>query len=247
MKKILVIGVLFFLFLFLVSSLVFVIAEANETDDDNGGRISNGNQIEDRGRQGNGGEGAMVTHIKKRVNRTIFSPWQKRNESECPEGCACYGAVVFCKTETGKTMTIEAGRSGNVITITIEKIEADTELEIETEYGGAAQNKTKLKAKLSNGRKAEIKYMPDVAAQRALERLRLRVCSAERNCSIELKEVRVRNENKAAYEIQAQRHARILGLFKTKMQVRAQIDAENGEIIKIKKPWWAFLAYEPEE
>ncbi len=31
------------------------------------------------------------------------------------------------------------------------------------------------------------------------------------------------------------------------MQVQAQFNAESGEIIIVKKPWWAFLAIEPEE
>ena len=55
------------------------------------------------------------------------------------------------------------------------------------------------------------------------------------------------NETRAAYEVQAQRHFRVLALFKTKAQVKAQVDAETGEIIQVKKPWWAFLSTEPEE
>ena len=193
-------------------------------------------------------------------NKTTFLPWQKRNESECPEGCKCRGAVVSCRTETGKTLTIEAGRSGNIITITIvkgedddeepedeeEDVEANTTLEVEQESrlitGG-----TKLKVKLSNGNKADIKVMPDVASETALERLRLKVCSSENNCSIELKEVPVKNQKKAAYEIQVERHFKILSLFEAKARVKAQVDAETGEIIIVKKPWWAFLAIEPEE
>jgi hypothetical protein len=31
------------------------------------------------------------------------------------------------------------------------------------------------------------------------------------------------------------------------MQVQAQVDAENGDVILAKKPWWAFLATESEE
>jgi len=31
------------------------------------------------------------------------------------------------------------------------------------------------------------------------------------------------------------------------MNVEAQVDAETGEIIRVKKPWWAFLASEPAE
>lgn len=31
------------------------------------------------------------------------------------------------------------------------------------------------------------------------------------------------------------------------MQVQAQVNAESGEIIIVNKPWWTFLAIEPEE
>jgi hypothetical protein len=93
----------------------------------------------------------------------------------------------------------------------------------------------------------EVKIMPDTASERALERLRLNVCSEENNCSIELKEVGNGNQTKAAYEVKVEKQARVLGLFKTKMQVQAQVDAENGEVIQTKKPWWAFLASESEE
>jgi len=111
-------------------------------------------------------------------------------------------------------------------------------------------NKTKLKVQLSNGRNAEIKIMPDVASERALERLRLKVCSSDNNCSIELKEValnRQANQIQAAYEVRAEKMSKVLGLFKKKMQVQAQVDAENGEVVALKKPWWAFLASEEEE
>lgn len=109
------------------------------------------------------------------------------------------------------------------------------------------QNKTKLRMKLNNGRNAEIKIMPDTASETALQRLRLKVCSIENNCTIQLKEVGKGEQTKAAYEIKTQRQSKFLGLFKAKMQVQAQVNAENGEIIRVKKPWWAFLATEPEE
>lgn len=98
-----------------------------------------------------------------------------------------------------------------------------------------------------NGKNMEVKIMPDTASERALERLKLNVCSEENNCSIELKEVGNGNQTKAAYEVKVEKQARVLGLFKTKMQVQAQVDAENGEVIQTKKPWWAFLASESEE
>jgi len=109
------------------------------------------------------------------------------------------------------------------------------------------QNKTKLRVHLSNGVNAEIKIMPDVAAQKALERLRLKVCSEENECKIELKEVGSGQEIKLAYELKTQRRAKVLGIFGAKMEVKAQVEAENGDIIKVDKPWWAFLASEPQE
>ena len=183
--------------------------------------------------------------VKERTNMT-FVPWQKRNQSECLEGCKCVGAVMSCPTETGKTMTIQAGRSGGIITINVDKTEVNTTLELEQETNKTT-NKTKLKAKLSNGRKAEIKVMPDTASERAIERLRLKVCSEENNCTIILKEVGKGNESALAYELQAERHYKLLALFRIKALNKVEIDAETGEIIAVNKPWWAFLATEQEE
>lgn len=123
-------------------------------------------------------------------------------------------------------------------------IEADCDCNMTQEK---VENKTKLKVQLSNGVNAEVKLMPDVASERALERLRLKVCSSENNCTLELKEVGKEDAPKLAYEVQIERHSRILGIFQAKMQVKTQVDAQDGEVIKVDKPWWAFLASEPAE
>src|SRR3989338_2933786 len=106
-------------------------------------------------------------------------------------------------------------------------------------------SKTILRAYLSNGRHAYIKYMPDHASARALEVLRAKC--VERNCTVELKEVGSGNKTRLAYEVKTEKDSQILLLFKNKMLVRAQVDAETGEIISVKKPWWAFLAKEKHE
>jgi len=107
------------------------------------------------------------------------------------------------------------------------------------------QNETKFYANLSNGRNAEIRIMPDTASQTALQRLNLRNFTDD--CSIELKEANLGNQVRAVYEVQAQRNSKVFGIFSARMQVQAQVDAETGEIIQVNKPWWAFLAVEPEE
>lgn len=99
-----------------------------------------------------------------------------------------------------------------------------------------AENKTFNKNKifnLSNGRKAEIKIMPETASERAIERL------GQLNFSVVLKEV---GNNQTAYELTAEKEGKMLGVFKIKGNVSVEVDAETGEVLKMKKPWWAFLA-----
>jgi len=106
-------------------------------------------------------------------------------------------------------------------------------------------NKTKLKMKLSSGKNSEIKIMPETASIIAIQKLMIKNCAPENNCTIILKEVGKNETAKAVYEMQIEKQVRILGMFKTKVQARAEVDVETGEI-KIKKPWWAKLVDEKE-
>ena len=108
-------------------------------------------------------------------------------------------------------------------------------------------NTSQLKARLSNGRNVEIKIMPEVASERALERLRLKRCNESENCTIELKEVGEGNRTRLAYEIRARKMFKIWGFIKNHEEVRVRIDAETGEEIEIKRPWWAWMASESDE
>jgi len=139
--------------------------------------------------------------------------------------------------QAGKQMQVQAGE-GNEVKLQSGNVEAKTTMAMTQEQ---VQNRTKLQVKLSNGMNAEVKVMPDTASETALARLGAK-CEGE--CTIELKEVGTGNQVKAAYEIKTQKQARVLGLFKTQMQVQAQINAETGEVIKTQKSWWAFLASE---
>ena len=118
---------------------------------------------------------------------------------------------------------------------------AETELEL-----FQSENQI-IKTKLKDGRNAEVKIMPDTASATALARLRLKNCNESNNCTIELKEVGQRNQSKLAYQIKAVKRARILGLFRKNMNVETEIDAETGEEIITRRPWWAFLAAEENE
>ncbi len=123
----------------------------------------------------------------------------------------------------------------------VNNAKADTKLQIRQEVNG------EIRAQLSNGKNASIKIMPDTASETALTRLRLKNCNETMNCTIELKEVGQGNKTRLAYELKTERKSRLFGLFQARMQVQAQVDAETGEVIQTNKPWWAFLAVEPEE
>lgn len=83
----------------------------------------------------------------------------------------------------------------------------------------------------------KIKIMPETASQKAIEKL------GELGFSIQLKEVGQGDSGKYVYEAEGDKEVRILGFFKAKMRIKAQVNAENGEVSRIRKPWWSFLAW----
>ncbi|MBD3309810.1 hypothetical protein GF351_01175 [Candidatus Woesearchaeota archaeon] len=143
-------------------------------------------------------------------------------------------------TVQGQNVQIQE-ESNNRLRIRVQNVTAHTAQEVLQEK---VQNRSRLMLSLSNGKNASIKVMPDTASQRAIQRLQLKVCSEENNCTIELKEVGQGEQMRAAYQVQAEKQVRMLGIWRTRMQVQAQVDAESGEVIRSQKPWWAFLAAE---
>lgn len=125
------------------------------------------------------------------------------------------------------------------ITVRGVSVNASDDLNITVENSAGS---TKFKVKLSNGRDAEIKIMPNTASETALARLRLNVCSEENNCTIVLKETGRGDDVRVSYEMKAEKKMKVLGLFRAKANVVANVDAETGEVISVKRPWWAFLA-----
>ena len=167
------------------------------------------------------------------VKKGLDSIKEDLRKGNCKDGCALN---VGEKKVTIKDLS--AGRRA----IIAEKINARTGLNLTAED---VDDKTVLRAYLSNGRWALVKYLPDNAAKRAEEKLQLKC--ANRNCTVELKEVGIKDEAKLAYEVKASKDSTVLLLFSKKMPVTAQVDAETGKVTSVKKPWWAFLARESTE
>jgi hypothetical protein len=97
------------------------------------------------------------------------------------------------------------------------------------------ENQSGFNITLPDGIEKNIRIMPEQASIKAREMLK------SRNIEIELKEKVHKNIPRVVYNIQANKSGRFLGIFKTKVRTEAEIDAETGELIEFKKPWWAFL------
>jgi len=158
-----------------------------------------------------------ITKTKNRI-RTYYA-----NQSECPDNCTCTGSVAKCELENGREMTITAGQSGNVI-VQVKGINMSTNVTLyktnTTLYGVFKNNNTK-----------EIKVLPDQVKEKIRERIRARL----ENQTIEL------DEN-GIYQVQGRKRARLFFLFPVRIKVQAEINSETGEVIKIRNPWWGFLA-----
>lgn len=114
-------------------------------------------------------------------------------------------------------------------------VDYQSKSDIKKECLGEKEN-GKCYMNLSNGRKAEIKFMPETASQKAIERL------GQLNFTIQLKEVGEGNNSKAIYELNTKKEYKIFGFIKNDAKVSIQVDAETGEVVKIKRPWWSFMA-----
>jgi hypothetical protein len=108
--------------------------------------------------------------------------------------------------------------------------------EITKEYDNYSCPTDKCMFNLSNGRKAEVKIMPEAASQTAIQRL------GDLGFTVELKEVGTGNNKEAVYELTGNKQGKFLGIFKIMASEKVQVDAETGEVKKVIKPWWAFLA-----
>ncbi|MEX2017520.1 MAG: hypothetical protein WD876_03540 [Candidatus Pacearchaeota archaeon] len=123
-------------------------------------------------------------------------------------------------------------------------VEAEDEIEFEEETNATHY---RLKARLRNGNITDIKIMPDTASEVALERLRLKVCSEDNNCSIQLRERIHNNVPRVVYNIEANQNGRFLGIFRIAMRANAEVDPETGELLDVNRPWWAFLVAQTDD
>lgn len=132
--------------------------------------------------------------------------------------------------------------------IRVRDVEVEVEDGIEIEES-SDDNGPILRARFSNGSNADMKIMPDVASARALEALRLHVCSMDNNCTITLKDLgkddsELGDSERLRYELRAEKRFKMFRIFERRAEVRAEIDADSGEIVDTDRPWWVAFSSE---
>ena len=181
------------------------------------------------------GNGQALQNSVETANMKIISEPQVQERARVKNGSYLTASGLRMQVQEITNNRFELGIGGTKV---------ETSLEITSD---STSGEVVLSTELSNGRNVQMKIMPDVASEKALERLQLKNCVAEDGCSIELKEVGAGDGAKLVYQVKTQKASRIFGLFRARMNVEAQVDAETGEIIRTRKPWWAFLAREAED
>ncbi|MEK6910595.1 MAG: hypothetical protein AABW82_02370 [Nanoarchaeota archaeon] len=131
------------------------------------------------------------------------------------------------RMENGKTRKLFRAEEGG--------LEARSDLEIsenETVDGNVS-----IKVKLKDGKHKEIKVLPDRASEIAKARMRAKYG----NDSLEIREIMHKNVPKVVYHLEGNSSGKFLGVFKSNMNVQTEVDAETGEVVLVKRPWWAFM------
>lgn len=149
------------------------------------------------------------------------------NSFECPENCTCSGSTVKCEFEGGRTMTVYAGKSGNII-VQAKGINASTNVTLYKDNGKVYGNFT--------GNKTKEIDLPDKIKEKLQNHTRTRLY----NESINLTE-------DGYYQIEGKKKARLFWIVPVREHVQAEVNAETGEAVKIRNPWWGFLAKDIKE
>jgi hypothetical protein len=158
-----------------------------------------------------------IIQIKNRIQAQIKS-------GECPQNCTCTGSVTKCGLKGEREMTIVAGKSGNII-VQVKNVNASTKVTLYKDENGT------LYGVFKNNETKEVRMLPDQVKEKIRERL-----------SQETEDEEIELNEDGDYQYQGKKEAKLFGFIKVKEKVKAQVNAKTGEVIKLSKPWWSFLA-----
>lgn len=177
--------------------------------------------------------------LKKCVPSTSTTPGGPA--INCPSGCVCNGNTVTCPTQSEtittpiQSGTVTSGGSSGTTQIQIGKTSSGT---VSIKQGKVEATTTqklnvmesKVYMETSSGVK-EVKILPEEASSKAT--------AVTEVGAIELKE----ESQQPIYSVKGTKQAKLLFVIPVSMQIETKVNAESGNVISVKKPWWSFLAW----
>ena len=163
-----------------------------------------------------------VRKEKNKLNKLRAHVAAYLNSSECPENCTCAGSTIKCELNGERQMTVVAGNSGNII-IQVKGINASTNVTIYKSEG-------KLYG-VFKGNQTRVILGPDQVREKIKKRMRAR-----------LEQENITLDDEGVYQVRAKKKARLFLIIPVREHIMSHVDAETGEIIKMRNPWWGFLA-----
>jgi hypothetical protein len=166
--------------------------------------------------------GEQIKKMMVEKNRLKF---ENRTGVTCPDNCTCDGRVVKCLLSNGRReLIIYAGENGNMII----QIKGENMTTNVTLYKG---EDGKIYRIFGNNETREIKLLPDQVKEKIREKL-----------SRNLENETIKLDENGTYQYEGKNNATLFGIFHIREKINAQLDSQTGQVIQLKKPWWAFLA-----
>ena len=166
-------------------------------------------------------------HIEEKIKQLKNRLQIHLNATECPDNCTCAGSTIKCWINGQREMTVVAGRSGNVI-VQVKGVNASTNVTLYKSEG-------KLYG-VFEGNETKRIMTPEQVQEKIREKKQKRW--EEHNITL---------DEDGYYRVQSKKKARLFLLIPVREKVRTQIDAETGEIVRVRNPWWGFLARDMKE
>ncbi len=119
------------------------------------------------------------------------------------------------------------GSADKTITVKTKESEAVTSEKIVIQ-------ESKLYMEVNDKKKSEIKVLPEEASAKAVEAV-----GKGQVDKIELKQ----EAEKPVYSVRVIKKAKLFRLIPITMRIETKVDAETGDVLSVKKPWWSFFVW----
>ena len=155
-------------------------------------------------------------------NRLRF---ENKTGAQCPDDCICTGVVVKCSLPNGgREMTIYAGKSGNIII----QVKGENMTTNVTLY----KSEDKIYGIFKNNETKRVRMFSDQVKEKVKEKTRRH-----------LEKENITLDKDGNYKYEGEKKSKLFGFIPIKTKVKAEVNAETGELVKINEPrWWGFLA-----